>query len=347
MMIEMRDMDKLVECVHHPILDPVRGEITCSECGLVMGKMLVSSTYAMENSMSEFMNRTTQFTELGDWTNIVDGLGSYIGSIYSRFFVDYHGIPLSGKNQQLFNRLKYHFNMMIRINERRSDYRALLTLNRVCGMLGKTNHGFKNRAGYLYKKFVNRLKRKEYNSRFVLVGCAIYLTSKEMDTVPFTVHHLTRVFLKLKHRVTAKLIIRIAMVVKRRFPEVFANIRVKRCEDYLDALIYKITADAHVQERLRSNRIDDVRVYERELRREAMEILQQIPNRERVGRNPYNLCGAVIYAAGRQIMGWKRKIQILTLKRIGRILEVSEFSMRYSWTQIVLPKIEYKTSRCF
>ena len=98
--------DELVECTstnHEAILDPVRGEYICVNCGLVLTKQYVSPSYKI-NPHNELNPRNSgrHFVALGDRLNIVDGLGSYMGFQFSSYFHDKNGIPLSSKKQALF-----------------------------------------------------------------------------------------------------------------------------------------------------------------------------------------------------------------------------------------------------
>ncbi|TFG04168.1 MAG: hypothetical protein EU536_05095 [Promethearchaeota archaeon] len=323
-------------CDHTVILDHLRGEYICTECGLVISREFVPPSYKINPSTeTDHRNSGTHFVALGDRLNIVDGLGSYMGYQFSTFFVDKNGNPLSSKKQTLFKRLKYRYDLRARIDKQETDYRSLMVLNRVCSMLPSINQNIKNRAAYLYQKFIKDLKKGDFYNHLNLIAVCLYLSVKEYtDTVPLNIKEIADAFKKLHHRVTTKSIIKTALLIKPKFKDVFQNHQSTKSEDYLSKIIHKITASAEIKIRLA--KLDRTEFqYEKALLKESQTILNSIPITARGGRNPYILAAATVYAADLKIAKGSKRRAVLTQQLLSHLTGTAEYSVRDHWRGLV------------
>jgi len=333
-------------CKHEVILDPIKGEYICVECGLVINKEYVPPSYKInEFNNTGHRNSTSSFVALGDRLNIVDGLGSYMDYQFSSYFHDKNGLPLSSKKQALFKRLKYRYDLRARIDKQETDYRTLMTLNRICSMMESINQNMKNRAAYLYQKFIKKLKKGEFYNHLNLIAVCIYLAAKETkDSAPLTVKEIATAFKKLNHRVSTKSIIKTALLIKPKFQEIFQSHKSTKSEEYLPKIIHKITTNNEIRNRLKKLGISEFE-YEKALLNESQNILFQIPDDKRGGRNPYILAVATIYAADQNLSkNWKRRA-ILTQHLLSLITGTAEYSVRDHWRGLLYNYLPRSTQK--
>jgi len=332
-----------MECVdnnHEIILDSFRGEYVCIKCGLVLSKEFVPPSYKINPQDSvEQSNSGRHFVALGDRLNIVDGLGSYMGFQFSSYFHDKNGLPLSSKKQALFKRLKYRYDLRARIDKQETDYRTLMTLNRICAILEPINVNIKNRAAYIYQKFSKNLQKGEFYNHLNLVAVCIYLAIKESkNNSPLTIKEIANAFQKLNHRVTTKSIIRTALKIKPKFMELFQSHKTSKSEEYLSKIINKIISTPEIKKRLLRVQKTEFE-YEKTLLNQSRLILQQISDEERGGRNPYILAVATIYASDQVISkSWGKK-PILTQHLLSAITETAEYSVRDHWRGLLFNSV--------
>ncbi|MHA1221405.1 MAG: hypothetical protein ACTSQB_06700, partial [Candidatus Heimdallarchaeota archaeon] len=105
-----------------------RGELVCSNCGAVDDSIFITETNTSQVPWNHEMSP-------GKRVHIVDGLGSYIGYHNDGFFHDGKGSTLTSQNQYKFRKLKRKYNLRIKIGNHETDYRSLMSLNRVVGYL--------------------------------------------------------------------------------------------------------------------------------------------------------------------------------------------------------------------
>jgi len=341
--ILVENENSFIECVdsnHEIILDPTRGEYVCVRCGLVLSKEFVSPSYKINPQDSvEQSNSGRHFVALGDRLNIVDGLGSYMGFQFSSYFHDKNGTPLSSKKQALFKRLKYRYDLRARIDKQETDYRTLMTLNRICSMLEPINANIKNRAAYIYQKFSKNLMKGEFYNHLNLIAVCIYLAVKESkNTSPLTIKEIANAFQKLNHRVTTKSIIRTALKIKPKFKDLFQSHKTNKSEDYLSKIINKIISTPEIKKRLSKVQKTEFE-YEKALLNQSRLILQQISDEERGGRNPYILAVATVYASDQMISKPWGIRPVLNQHLLSIITETAEYSVRDHWRGLLFNSI--------
>ncbi|MHA1425567.1 MAG: hypothetical protein ACTSQI_06235 [Candidatus Helarchaeota archaeon] len=332
-MNESKKVIQECECKNHAIiLDSLRGEYICTECGLVLSKYYVSPTYKInpENPI-ESRNSAPHFVALGDRINIVDGLGSYMGYQFSSYFHDKNGIPLSSKKQVLFKRLKYRYDLRARIDKKETKYRTLMIFNRVCALLESLNTNTKNRATYLYQKFLKKLKKGDFYNHLNLIAVCLYLAVKESKEIaPLTIKEIANAFEKLNHRVTAKSLIRTALQIKPKFKEYFLNHKPSKSENYIPKIVNKVLACPEIKKRLKKYNKSNFQ-YEKSIINESLSILDVLSIEERGGRNPYILAAATVYAADQKLSKIWGHRPILTQHLLSIITNTAEYSLRDHW----------------
>jgi transcription initiation factor TFIIIB Brf1 subunit/transcription initiation factor TFIIB len=313
-------------------LDSVRGEYVCTICGLVLSKHFVPPSYKINpNNDLDSRNNGRHFVALGDRLNIVDGLGSYMGFQFSSYFHDKNGAPLSSKKQALYKRLKYRYDLRARIDKKETNYRTLMIFNRVCTILEPLNLNLRNRAAYLYQKFIKVLKKGDFYNHLNLIAVCLYLAVKESkNPTPLTIKEIANAFKKLNHRVSTKSIIRTALQIKPKFMQYFQNHKPSKSEDYLSKIINKVISYPEIKSRLKKIAKSDFQ-YAKSLNHVSLSILQMISNDQRGGRNPYILAAATVYAADQKLAKNSKHRPILTQHLLSIITETAEYSLRDHW----------------
>jgi len=324
-------------CNHEIILDSIRGENICGKCGLVISKEYVPPSYKINPyDTTDNRNSSSLYVALGERLNIVDGLGSYMGFQFSTYFHDTNGNPLNSKKQMLFKRLKYRYDLRARIDKQETNYRTLMTLNRVCTILESITVDIKNRAAYLYQKFTKELKKGEFYNHLNLIAVCLYLAIKESKTdVIITIKELANAFQKLNHRVSTKSIIKTALLIKPKFKNLFINHKTTKSEEYISKIINAILSTKLIKERLIKLHKSEFE-YKKSLYSESLSILKQISDEKRGGRNPYILAVATIYAADQRLSKFWKKRAILTQHLLSLITETAEYSVRDHWRGLLI-----------
>ncbi|NHI93286.1 MAG: hypothetical protein EAX96_12380 [Candidatus Lokiarchaeota archaeon] len=326
-------------CNHKIILNYSTGEYVCCKCGLVTDKQYVNSSFKMTNydSQSKF-NSSKHYVALGDRINVIDGMGSYIDYQYSNFFVDKNGQPISCKNQSLFKRLKYKHDIRAKLSNKETDFRALNTLNKIASKL-ELKDNIRDRAAYFYQKIIrNEMK---ITNHLTLAALCLLLAAREFkENGPLTVQEIANTFKKYGHRVSPRSIIQLSLKIKPEFPNIF-NKKSRKSEEYMPRIISNVMNFQEIKSRLKSKNID-LRFYERNLLNESMNILKNLDNKSRGGRNPFILAVATVYAADQKISEKYRFKSILTQNLLSRCTQTAEYSIRDHWRTLLVQFIKNK-----
>ena len=311
-----------------------KGELVCSKCGAVNNILYIS-----ENSISQ-ISWDNEMSP-GKRVHIVDGLGSYIGYHNDGFFHDGKGTLLSTKNQYKFRKLKRKYNLRIKISNYETDYRSLMSLNRVISFLSLSEN-IRKRAAYLYKIVTSSEKKKKIDkisNHIVLVALCLMVAIRESaSNAPIRMNEIINIFKDLGHRVSGKAIVKLAQSLPS---ELDISLKVRKSEDYLHRIISNITQNPEVFERLKSYQLDK-REYENKLAQFSREILNETNIRTRGGRNPYIFAVSVVYCADRMIGKIRNHRQILTQKSLANICDVAEYSIRDHHRTVLKEKLKAK-----
>lgn len=311
-----------------------RGELVCSNCGAVADIIFITETNTSQISWDHEMSP-------GKRVHIVDGLGSYIGYHNDGFFHDGKGTTLSSQNQYKFRKLKRKYNLRIKIGNHETDYRSLMSLNRVIGYLDLSDT-VRKRAAYLYKIVTHAEQNKKIekiSNHIVLVALCLMVAIRESaSNAPIRLSEIVNIFRDLGHRVSGKSIIKLAQTLPS---ELDVSLKIRKSEDYLLRIASSIIQNIDVVNRLKELNIT-CKDYENKLTQLSREILSDINLKTRGGRNPYIFAVSVVYCADRLVGKLNGHKQILTQKALADICEVAEYSIRDHHRTVLKEKLMEK-----
>ena len=317
------------ECLGHSIL--TNGEYVCATCGLVLARQVVSSPYQMHEEAGSSSSHSKAYVALGKRSVMVGGLGSFIDYQASRYFYDRTGRPLAPRRQRLFRRLKYDYNLRLRIAKRETTYRALRSLSRVADLLSLADC-VKDRAAYYYHKMDKKLDSSDITSHLTLMAYGLMLAVRESkEHAPITLQEIAEAFQKLGHRVTSRSIIRQALSVKKKI----ALAPLKRAsEDYLPRIVSQTVNHPPIRLRLRRAGLA-VQEYQARLVKYANQLFSRISISERGGRNPFIFAVAVVYSSDLLVAKMAKRRPILTQRLISKATNAAEYSVRDHYAKLL------------
>lgn len=269
-------------------------------------------------------NAERSHSSVGERLHIVDSLGSYIDYHNKSYFYDSQGEPLSSNRQALFRRLKYHYDLKARTQNKETDYNALRVLNRVSALL-RLSENVRNRAAYYYRKITSEKISAEISNKLITVSACLFIAIREFkECAPITIQELAEIFKGLGHRVSVRSIVR---ELPRLQGKLAINIHVRRSEEYLNRIVSTVVAQPEVRQRLEETDADSEE-YRFNLSSTALIILKTLSLPSRGGRNPFILAVSAVYAADRRISENKNAKPILTQKILARATGTAEYSLR-------------------
>jgi len=317
------------ECPGHAIL--TNGEYVCTNCGLVLERQVVSSPYQMYEEEGSSSSHSKSYVALGQRAVMVGGMGSFIDYQASRFFHDKTGRPLTPRSQRLFRRLKFDYNLRLRIAKQETTYRALRSLSRVAELLSLAE-SIKDRAAYYYQKMDKNLDNTDITSHLILMAYGLMLAVRESkENAPITLQEIADAFQKLGHRVTSRSIIRQALSVKKKLP--LSPVK-RMSEDYLPRIISQTVNHPTIRLRLRRAGLSR-QEYQSHLVRHSNQLLSRIDARDRGGRNPFIFAVAVVYSSDLLMAKSAKRRPILTQRLISRATSAAEYSVRDHYAKLL------------
>ncbi|MFX1275894.1 MAG: hypothetical protein ACFFBP_06785 [Promethearchaeota archaeon] len=318
------------ECNGHLIENSY--ECICSTCGLVVEEILSDSSYKV-NNINEKGNLSKQYVALGDRTDHVGGLGSYIDFDGSKYLKDTSGKLLDPNKQRLFKRLKKNYAYFLRIKDHETEYRIFNILNSISQYLNLTTI-IRNNAAYFYRKILKN-EKKIINNISLIAFCIFYAARKENHNAPITINEIAKAFQSFGHRVSARLILRDGLTYKHH---ISSRSTPHKSEAYLNRLINETTNHNDLPERMKKKQISwTIDEYKVILTKKCREILSKLSTWKRGGRNPFILMGAVIYLADRLIAKEYDQKIILTQRMISQGTKIAEYSIRDHYVKVLKP----------
>ena len=307
-------------------------EIVCGACGLVIDKIFKDSSYSFKTDRRN-NNLSKQYVALGNRTDFVGGLGSFIGYEKTKFFRDKSGNLLSPNDQRLYRRLKKNYSKFLRIKNHETEYRIFNILNKISIYLD-LNKNIRNNAAYYYKKIIKN--ENEIINNISLIAFCIFLAAREENhNAPITINEISNAFQKFGHRVNPRLILRDGLKYKK-----FLDIKTKphKSEDYLNRLVNQIINHKNLTKRLRKKGINwSKKEFQIHLMNMSMSILKNLSMWKRAGRNPFILAGAVIYLADKLLAKKYKQKSVLTQKFIAESTKIAEYSIRDHYVNLLKP----------
>ncbi|MFX0003046.1 MAG: hypothetical protein ACFE9J_06140 [Candidatus Hermodarchaeota archaeon] len=307
-------------------------EKICKECGLVINNFFKESTYIFNDSKNK-NSLHKQYVALGERTDFIGGLGSFIDYENSRYLKDKNGKLLSPLDQKLFRRLKKNYAQFLRIKNHETEYRVFNILNKITLYLN-LNKNIRNNAAYYYKK-ISKSEEKVINNISLIAFCIFFAARKEFHNAPITINEISKAFQNFGHRVNPRLILRDGIRYKRHLND---DTTPHKSEDYLIRLVYDVIKHNLLKERLMKKGVKwSKSEFQNKLLIKCREILKKLPLGQRGGRNPFILTGAIIYLADKLLAKEYNQKTILTQKIISEATEIAEYSIRDHYVNLLKP----------
>ncbi len=307
-------------------------EITCKDCGLVLDKLYKESSYIF-NNIDTKSNLNKQYVALGERTDYIGGLGTFIDYENSKYLKDKTGKLLPPDEQKLYRRLKKNYSQFLRIKNHETEYRIFNILNKISIYLN-LNKNIRNNAAYYYKKIIKNEERV-INNISLIAFCIFYSVRKEYHNAPITINEISNAFQSFGHRVNPRLILRDGI----RYKNHLNNDSIPHSsEDYLNRLIDNIINHKDLEMRLaKKGSVWPKEDYKCKLTSKCRLILASLNKWERGGRNPFILTGAIIYLADKLLSKEFNQKTILTQKLISLATNIAEYSIRDHYVNLLKP----------
>ncbi len=307
-------------------------EKICKECGLVINNFFKESSFIFSDLKSK-NSLNKQYVALGDRTDFIGGLGSFIDYEKSKYLKDKNGKLLSPSEQKLYRRLKKNYAQFLRIKNHETEYRVFNILNKITLFLN-LNKNIRNNAAYYYKKII-KSEEKVINNISLIAFCIFFAARKELHNAPITINEISIAFQNFGHRVNPRLILRDGIRYKHHLND---DTTPHKSEDYLIRLVDEITNHKFLKERLNKKGVLwSETEFQNNLIMKCREILKKLPLRQRGGRNPFILTGAIIYLADKLLAKDYNQKSILTQKIISEATKIAEYSIRDHYVNLLKP----------
>ncbi len=324
------NLEKCPECKGEIVLTSF--EKVCNECGLVLEEIYGDSSYIFnERSLKNNLNK--QYVALGERTNFIGGLGTYIDYENSRYLKDKSGKLLPPNEQRLFNRLKKKYAQFIRIKNHETEYRIFNILNKISIYLNLNKNISKN-AAYFYKKIIKNEERV-INNISLIAFCIFFAARKENHNAPITINEISNAFQVFGHRVNPRLIMRDGLLYKKY---ILTKSTHHKSEDYLTRLINNVINHKELRNKLLKKDVKwSLKEFQNKLTIKSREILRNLTSWDRGGRNPFILTGAIIYLADKLLAKEFAQKAVLTQKNISEATNIPEYSIRDHYVNLLKP----------
>jgi len=328
--IQIQRVKKCPECKGNVIL--TSHEQICKECGLIIDQLYTETSYLFDNHLSS-NSLNKQYVALGERTDFVGGLGTFIDYESSKYLKDTSGRLLPPNEQTLYRRLKKNYAQFLRIKNHETEYRIFNILNKITTYLN-LNKNIRNNAAYYYRKIIK--KEKKVINNISLIGfCIFYAARKELHNAPININELSEAFQNFGHRVNPRLILRDGLKYKIHLNK---NATPHKSEDYLIRLIDQVINHNDLDLRLKNKGcLWGKSEYRMRLINKSQKILKKLSSWDRGGRNPFILTGAVIYLADKLLAEQYRYKSILTQRLISDSTNIAEYSIRDHYVNLLKP----------
>ena len=328
--INVKSNEKCPECGGSIILNSF--ETICNECGLVINGIFKASSFIF-NKPGEKSNLSKQYVALGERTDFIGGLGSFIDYENSKYLKDKTGKPLPPNEQKLFRRLKKNYAQFLRIKNHETEYRIFNILNKISLYLN-LNKNLRNNAAYYYKKVI-RNEEKIINNISLIAFCIFHAVRKEYHNAPITINEIAKAFQNFGHRVNPRLILRDGIRYKHHINN---ESMPHKSEDYVIRLTNQVINHKDLLERsVKKGVLWSINEFQNKLVKKCRKILKELPIWHRGGRNPFILTGAIIYLADKLLAKEYKQKAVLTQKIISDATHIAEYSIRDHYVNLLKP----------
>jgi transcription initiation factor TFIIIB Brf1 subunit/transcription initiation factor TFIIB len=326
----IKETDRCPECEGKVIVNSF--EKICKECGLVINNFFKESAFLF-NEVKTKNSLNKQYVALGERTDFIGGLGSFIDYEKSKYLKDKNGKLLPPNDQKLYRRLKKNYAQFLRIKNHETEYRVFNILNKITLYLN-LNKNIRNNAAYYYKKII-KSEEKVINNISLIAFCIFFAARREFHNAPITINEISKAFQNFGHRVNPRLILRDGIKYKHHLND---DTTPHRSEDYLIRLIDEVIKHKSLMERLMKKEVMwSEGEFQNNLIRKCRQILKKLPLWQRGGRNPFILTGAIIYLADKLLAKDNNQKSILTQKIISEATKIAEYSIRDHYVNLLKP----------
>ncbi len=326
----INENDKCPECEGKLIVNSF--EKICKECGLVINNFFKESSFVF-NDLKIKNSLNKQYVALGERTDFIGGLGSFIDYEKSKYLKDKNGKLLPPGDQKLYRRLKKNYAQFLRIKNHETEYRVFNILNKITLYLN-LNKNIRNNAAYYYKKII-KSEEKVINNISLISFCIFFAARREFHNAPITINEISKAFQNFGHRVNPRLILRDGIRYKHHLND---DTTPHKSEDYLIRLTDEVIKHKSLKERLMKKEVLwSEGEFQNNLIRKCREILKKLPLWQRGGRNPFILTGAIIYLADKLLAKDNNQKTILTQKIISEATRIAEYSIRDHYVNLLKP----------
>ncbi len=330
--LDLPDRERCKEC--KGLLIQNKHEYTCQQCGLVHNGLKFESTYFILADQEEQGRDSSQAVSFGKMIQHGTNYGTDIGFGKRATLKDHRNQPLKYKQQKKFKRLINIYSTFVRLKHHETEYRILKLLGQLAHYLGLKMNIIES-AAYFYKKIYRHEKTTIPNNVSLLGACVYVAVRLNPQFSPISTRQLVEAAQELGHHITPRLIIRDYFRFKKYFPK---TIHPNRPKQYVTKLIHKIIQDeAFLQRYERSGIEKTVGDYQIKLEKKCMEVFEQIPSQNKMGRNPVILAAAVIYCSDKILYKKYEKPGLITQKLASDVLNLAEYTIREHFIKILKP----------
>lgn len=302
-------------------------DMVCRFCGLVNARIYHQPNYQVIKTAKSF---GSVYASAGDISVKGDRLGTRIGKFNERYMADFSGKPINSDSKEKYYRYKKIQDYYVASEDNDRTYRATRMLNSVIGTL-ELPEKVKLSAYFIYSK-INQEKIPKIRM-IDMVSAAIYLAIRT-QTYNLRIKELLESIESLGYKITGRQVLAAAAIIKR---ETKLRVRNVRPENYIERVISNLANDYNLQKKLNKNLIDK-NIYIQSLRKLTKELLENLSDEERGGRDPFALACACVVGADVIIGRYnKRRRGYITQRTLARINNVAEFTLREHYLTIVKP----------
>ncbi len=316
-------------------------ESICTKCGVCIGEKYGDSTFLMADAKAR-STEAKQYVALGNRTDYVGGLGSFIDYEKSKYLRDFNGRLLKPEPQKHFRRIKKSYELFSSIQGSETEYRVLSILSIIAKKINLTKQVRIN-AAYFYKKIL-AAEGKFHTNITTLAYCVYEAKKLEKQNAPINIEEIAEAFRGHAHRVTSRLILRRGLDYGHHIKQILKsknkNKKVNRNSslNYFERLISNIANKTSLKDRLKMKENSwSVSHYVMQLKRKSFDVYRALPILLSGGRNPFILAGAIIYLADKLLAKEHHHKSILTQKIIAKATNITEYSIRDHYVNFLKP----------
>ncbi len=214
-------------------------------------------------------------------------------------------------------------------SENESDYRTIKIINKI---LNKLSFPRKYREFVImkYHQFRRRYRKKKINTVTLSVMAMLQVIEENHNLVPLTWREVINAYKEEGHKINNRIVLKAFISTKRKVKILPSQ----KSVNYLRRIITKLQE----QERLINEIKKKLEIYPTKyfliLEKDAKKILEDLPDQLKIGKRPFILAIAAVHVASEYICLERLSRNILKYTRLGRIFNVSYYTIREHAIQI-------------